>query len=68
LALATAAAPGRPAGAAAVVDDDILPERLAQRLAQDARHGIGGASGREVDDERDGTVGIILRRRSKRRR
>src|SRR5262249_34538575 len=50
------------AGAAAIVDDDILPARLAQRLAQDARRGIGRASGREIDDKRDGTAGILLRR------
>src|SRR5215468_5094896 len=53
---------GGAAGAAAIVDDDILPERLAQRLAQDARRGIGRASGREIDDKRDGTAGILLRR------
>jgi len=56
---------GGAAGAAAIVDDDILPERLAQRLAQDARRGIGRAAGREVDDKRDGTAGIILCRRGK---
>src|SRR5262249_32886796 len=58
--------PGRPAGAAAIVDDDALPERLAQRLTDDARHGIGRTSGREIDDQRDRTVGIILRSRYKR--
>src|SRR5260370_11071125 len=52
--------PGRPAGTAAIVDDDALPERLAQRLADDPRHGIGRASGREIDDQRDRTAGIIL--------
>ena len=60
--------PGRATRTAPVIDDDILPERLAQRLAQDARHRVGGPSRREVDDERDGTVGIVLCCRSKRRR
>jgi len=59
--------PGCPTGTAAIVDDDALPERLAQRLTDNARHGIGRASGREIDDQRDRTVGIILRSRFKRR-
>src|SRR5258706_7817683 len=36
----------RPAGAAAIVDDDALPEAVAQRLAQNARHRVGRASRR----------------------
>src|SRR5262249_16782684 len=47
---------------------NVLPERLAQRLAEDARHGVGRAAGREIDDQRDRTAGIILRGRCKRRR
>src|SRR6516162_2443364 len=54
---------GCPAGTAAIVDDDALPEGLAQRLTDDARRGIGRASGREIDDQRDRTAGIILPRR-----
>ena len=54
---------GCPAGTAAIVDDDALPEGLAQRLTDDARRGIGRASGREIDDRRDRTAGIILPRR-----
>ena len=54
---------GCPAGTGAIVDDDALPEGLTQRLTDDARRGIGRASGREIDDQRDRTAGIILPRR-----
>jgi hypothetical protein len=52
----------RPPGAGAIVDDDVAAEALGQRLAQDAGHGVGRAARREIDDERDGTAGIFLRR------
>src|SRR6516165_7907448 len=52
--------PGCPAGTATIVDGDALPEGLAERLTDDPRHGIGRASGREIDDQRDRTAGIIL--------
>ena len=43
----------RAAGAAAIVDDDLLAERLAHLVGDAARRGAGAAAGRERNDERD---------------
>ena len=40
-------------GAAAIVDDDLLPERFGELRRHDARHRVGAAAGRERDDEAD---------------
>ena len=37
-------------GAGYVLDHDLLAERLRHVLADDARHDVGGAAGRERDD------------------
>ena len=50
------------AGARAVVDDDILPEPLRQRLLQDARDDIGRQTGCETDDQVQRPGGIIERK------
>ena len=42
-------------------DDDLLIERFAQFLHQDAPHEIGSAARGEGDDEAQGTGGVILR-------
>src|SRR5262249_17120635 len=48
-------------GAAAIVDHDLLAERLAHALGGGARHGVGSAAGREWHDQRDRSAGIVLR-------
>ena len=52
----------RAAGAAAVLDHDLLAERLAHLLGDDARHHVVAAAGRVGHDQRDRPVGIVLRR------
>ncbi|MNT19765.1 hypothetical protein D3C72_1550370 [compost metagenome] len=42
------------AGAAAVLDDDVLLERLSEFFGQAARQGVGGAARRKGHDQRDG--------------
>ena len=49
------------AGAADVLDDDLLAERLRHAVLDDARDRIGRAAGRERHHERDRTAGIGLR-------
>ncbi len=49
------------AGAGAVLDDDRLPPFLRQEIGDDARHGVGGAAGRERHDDLHGAGRIILR-------
>src|SRR4029079_5757228 len=51
------------AGAGAVVDDDLLAERLAELVADGADDDGGAAAGREGNDERDRPGRIVLRRR-----
>ena len=51
------------AGAADVLDDDLLAERLRHAVLDDARDRIGRAAGRVRHHERDRTAGIGLRRR-----
>src|SRR5262245_57325603 len=46
--------------AAAVVDDDLLAERLLQRGLYGARDRIGAAAGREGDYEPDRALGIAV--------
>ena len=55
------------AGAGAVVDDDRLAKVLADELPQHARQDVGGAAGRERDDDRDGLGGEGLGLRRQRR-
>ena len=50
------------AGAADVLDDELLAERLRHAVLDDARDRIGGAAGRERHHQRDRTAGIGLRR------
>ena len=50
------------AGAADVFDHDRLAERLLHAVLQDARDRVGRAARRERHQQRDGTVGIGLRR------
>src|SRR5712691_9007506 len=57
----------RAAGAAAVVDDDRLAERLAHLVRDDPPDDGGAAAGRERDNERDRPVRIVLRGRGRRR-
>jgi hypothetical protein len=47
-------------GAGAILDHDRLAERAAELVAIRARHGVGGAPGRETDDEADGLARIAL--------
>ena len=47
-------------GAGAVVDDDLLADSFRELLADDARHEIGAAAGREHHDHADGFVGVGL--------
>ena len=50
------------AGAAAVLDDDLLAERLAHLVGDDARDGVVAAAGRIGHDQRDRAGRIVLRR------
>ena len=43
--------------------DELLVERLAELLRDDARRDVGGAAGRERHDQPHGFVGILLRER-----
>ncbi len=52
---------GRAAGAGAVLDHDLLAERLAHLLGRDAREQIVAAAGRVRHDQGDRTVGVVLR-------
>ena len=54
------------AGAGAVLDHDRLAERLLEPLAEDARHHVARAAGREAEHERDRPrrIGLRLRRRA----
>ncbi|MNQ81412.1 hypothetical protein D3C85_964340 [compost metagenome] len=47
------------AGAAAVLDDDVLLERLSEFFGQAARQGVGGAARRKGHDQRDGANGRV---------
>jgi hypothetical protein len=49
------------AGAAAVIDDERLPEALAHLRFDRARDDVGGAPDREGDQHADGPVRILLR-------
>src|SRR5262249_15000705 len=51
------------AGAADILDDDLLPERLREAVLHDARDRVGGAAGRIRHDERDRARRPGLRRR-----
>ena len=55
------------AGAAAIVDDDRLAQRMRQPVGDDARHRVDAAAGRERHDQRDRTGGIALRAGAERR-
>src|SRR6185436_14178101 len=44
-----------------VVHDHLLPERLRELLAHEARDHVGAAAGREGDDDANGPGGILLR-------
>ncbi len=52
----------RAAGAGAVLDDDVLAERLAHLLGDDARHHVVAAAGGVRHHQRDRPGRIILRR------
>ena len=60
LGLGDAAGAERAAGAADILDDDLLAEVLAHRFGDEAGHRIGRAAGRERHDHGDGAVGIGL--------
>jgi hypothetical protein len=47
------------AGAAAVLDDHRLAERLAKLRIDHARRNIGSAAGGKADDQRDLALGIV---------
>jgi hypothetical protein len=51
----------RAASSLDVLHDNLLAERLAHRLGDQARYGVGRAAGRERHDEGDRAVGVILR-------
>ena len=51
----------RAAGAAAVVDDDLLAEALAHLRRDAARDDVDRAAGRERHDETDGFAGVVGR-------
>ena len=51
----------RAAGAAAVLDDDLLAQRLAHFVGDDTGHGIVAASRGVGDHQHDGTVRVVLR-------
>ena len=51
----------RAIGARTVLDDDRLPERLAQRIGKDAAERIAGAAGPEYGNHSDRPGRIILR-------
>jgi hypothetical protein len=55
----------RAAGAADILNDHLLAQRLAHALAEDARQGVGGAAGRERHDHGDRLVRIGLSHRRK---
>jgi hypothetical protein len=50
------------AGAGEVFDDDLLAERLAHRFSDQTADRVGRATGRERDDHRNITGGVVLRR------
>ena len=52
----------RAAGAALVLDHDLLAERAAHLLGDDARHHVVAAAGRIGNDQRDRPRRIVLRR------
>ena len=58
----------RAAGAAAIVDDDLLAERLAHLVGNAARGGAGAAARGERDHQGDRARGVALRRGGRRRR
>jgi hypothetical protein len=51
------------AGADPILDDDLLPERLAHLFPRRSRHDVVAAAGGVGDDQRDGTARIILSHR-----
>ena len=57
----------RAAGAALVLDHDLLAERLAHLLGDDARHHVVAAAGGVRNDQGDRPRRIVLRRRAGRR-
>jgi hypothetical protein len=54
------------AGAAAILDHDLLAERVRKLLPDDAAHRVDAAAGRIGHDQRDRSGRIILRRRRSR--
>jgi hypothetical protein len=56
-----------PAGAAAVLDHHLLPKRFAYLLPHEARHGVGKSACGVRNDNFDGSAGVALRERRKRR-
>ena len=48
-------------GAGAVVDHDLLFQRVTELGGEDACHQISGAAGREADDDADGPDRVVLR-------
>jgi hypothetical protein len=65
-ALATARVATVPPGAAAIVDDDLLAERLAHLVGDAARGGAGAAARGERDHQGDRARGVALRRGGRR--
>jgi hypothetical protein len=49
---------GRAAGAAAIADEDGLPKRVGELCPDDPGNEVGGAAGRDGDDELNGTARI----------
>jgi hypothetical protein len=52
----------RAAGAADILDNDLLLQRIGHRLGDQTRHRIGRTTGREGDDDGDDARGIIVLR------
>src|SRR5579864_8862817 len=53
------------AGAATIVDDDLLLESLAQELRERSRDNVGGSAGRKWNDEANRLVRISIRNRER---